>query len=182
MASKLIYAKDVCLFCIRGYEYKPNLYYCIYCDPFYTLANPYLSCFWKSTVQASLWYATLDKGEGKKKKEVKTEWRHFTCISMGLVFGVVRPSVCTRLFRFSGFTWHIPTVKLKNKALNPYLMDVYRRKTNSAILIRMYICWKKGRITKPKRDMWRSCFEDNSWMKYLISSLRVIWVQIKNKI
>ena len=31
------------------------------------VATPYRSCFWKCTVQASLWYAALDRGEGKKK-------------------------------------------------------------------------------------------------------------------
>ena len=31
------------------------------------VATSYRSCFWKCTVQASLWYATLDRGEGKKK-------------------------------------------------------------------------------------------------------------------
>ena len=47
MASKLIYAKDVCLVCERGYEFKPSLYYCIYGDLFYKLANRYRSCFFK---------------------------------------------------------------------------------------------------------------------------------------
>ena len=31
------------------------------------VATSYRSCFWKCTVQASLWYAALDRGEGKKK-------------------------------------------------------------------------------------------------------------------
>ena len=31
------------------------------------VATPFRSFFWKCTVQASLWYAALDRGEGKKK-------------------------------------------------------------------------------------------------------------------
>ena len=38
------------------------------------VANPYRSSFWKSTVQASIWYAALDRGRANRSKIGQWNW------------------------------------------------------------------------------------------------------------